>query len=85
MNGHVFFIAQNRKILPEIAPRAGIESGGRLVQQQHRGMMQQALGQLQAALHASGKSLRFFVGAVGEANPTQHFFDARLQRGPCRP
>ena len=42
--------------------------------------MQQSLGEFEPTLHASGKRLRFFLGAIGETNPAQHFADALLQR-----
>ena len=81
---YMFFIAQDLQILPEIAARAGIEAGGRLVQQQHRGMMQQALGQLQATLHAAGKCLGLFLRPVGQSHARKHFSDTFLQRGPAQ-
>src|SRR5580658_820806 len=57
-------IAENRQILPEVAPGAGIESGCRLVEQQYSRMMEQALGEFDAALHAAGKSLHEIARAV---------------------
>ena len=72
------------QVLPQIAARARIESGGGLVEQQHRRMMQQSLGQFEPPLHASGKRLRFFLGAVGETDAAQHFADALLERGAAQ-
>ena len=44
-------------------------------------MMQQALGEFEAALHASGECFCFFVGAIVKTDAAQHFIDALLQNG----
>src|SRR5215472_1975954 len=44
-------------------------------------MMQQAFGQLDAALHASREGLDAFLGAVGEADAGEDLVDATFQRG----
>ena len=46
--------------------------------------MQQPLGQFEPTLHAAGKRLRFFLGAVGETDPAQHFADALPERGAAQ-
>src|ERR1700682_3568291 len=46
-HGDFFFVAQGLQILPEIAARSGIESGGRFIKKQDRGVMEQTLGQFQ--------------------------------------
>src|SRR5690348_2096726 len=71
----MFLVPECRQILPKIAAGARIETGGRFVQQQNRGMMKQTFAQLQAPLHAPGERLRFFVSAVREADSAQNFFD----------
>ena len=78
-HGDVFFVAQNLQVLPEVATRARIEAGGRLVEQQNRRMMQQSLGQFETALHAAGKVLGFFFRAIGESDAGEHLGHARLQ------
>src|SRR5579872_346355 len=80
----VFFVTQNLEILPEVAAGAGIEASGRFVEEQHRRMMQQALGQFDAALHASGKSLDALLGAIGETNAGENVVNALLQRGAAQ-
>ncbi len=89
MRGHqhrnVLFIAQDLQVLPQIAPRSRIKASRRLIEQQHSRMMQQALGQFDAALHAAGKSFHPFLGAVGEAHARENFFDALLQRRSAQP
>src|SRR5215813_1301778 len=54
-NAYVFLVAQNTEVLPEIAARAGIEAGGGFVKEQNVGMVQKVLGELDAALHTTGK------------------------------
>ena len=84
-HGHAFFVAQNLQVLPQVAARAGIETGRRLIQQQHRRMMQQTLRQFQPPLHAAGKCLGFFFRAIGEPDAREHLGDALLQRGAAQP
>jgi hypothetical protein len=62
----------------------GIEAGSGLIQQQHSGMMQQPFGQLNAALHASGKRFHEFLGAIRQTDPRQDFLDPLLQRGAAQ-
>ena len=50
-----FLVAQHAEVLPEVEARAGIEAGGGLVEQQDGGRVDEALGQLDAALHAAGE------------------------------
>ena len=67
-HGNMFFIAQHLQILPQVAARAGVESGRRLIEQQHSRMVQQALCQFDSPLHPTGKCFDAFFGAVGQAN-----------------
>ena len=60
-----FLISEDLQVLPEIATGARIEAGRRLVQQQDRWMMQQTFCELDAASHASRKSLDQFFHAIG--------------------
>ena len=43
-------------------------------------MMQQTLGQFKAPLHAAGKGLGFFFGAIGETNAASISATRALQR-----
>src|ERR1700680_4748790 len=54
-------------------------SSGCFVQQENGGVMKQSLRQFQPPLHPSGESFCFFVGAICQPNPAQHFCDARFQ------
>ena len=76
-HGDMLFVAQHLQVLPEIAPGAGIEAGGGLIEQQHSGMMQQSLGQFDAALHAAGESFDQFLGAIGQADAREDFVNPR--------
>ena len=80
----VFLVAQRPQVLPEIAPGAGIEAGGGLIEQQHSGMMQQSFGQLDAALHAAGKSFDQFLAAIGQADAAEDFLNPVLQGGAAQ-
>ena len=73
--GYSLFITQNLQVLPKIAPGAGIQSCRRFVEQQHSGMMQQSLRQLDATLHPSRKRSYLFLCAIGEPHSRQDLLD----------
>ena len=83
-DGDALLIAQLLQVLPQIAARAGIEAGGRFIEQQDAGPVHQSFGQLDAALHAPGKSLDFLFGAIRQSHALQHLGDALLQHGPSQ-
>ena len=67
-DGHAVLVADLFEILPQVAPRAGVEAGRRLVQQQQPRPVQHALGQFDAAPQAAGE--RFDqVAAAGRRGP----------------
>src|SRR5580700_3047523 len=72
-------VAENCQILPKVASGAGIEAGCRLVEQQYFRMMEQALGEFDAALHAAGKSLHQIARAVEQSHARENFVDAHLK------
>ena len=53
--------------IPHAQPRPRVEPGGRLVQEQHLRLADQAGRQVQAALHAAGVGLGRPVGGIGQA------------------
>ena len=53
-NGHILLVAEAIKRLPEIDPRAGIEPGGRLIEQQKLWAMEQTFRDLDPALQSAG-------------------------------
>ena len=63
--------AQRVDLVPEIAPRLGIDAGGRLVEQQQLGRMQHAGGQRQALFPAAGQIAGQLVLAIGEPEPLE--------------
>ncbi len=65
-------------------PSAGIETGGGLIEQQNFGMMQQALGEFDAALHAPGKSFHVIGGAVEQSHAGQNLVDAGFEFSPAQ-
>ena len=58
--------------VPELAPRLGIDAGGRFVEQQQARPMQHAGGQRHALLPAARQLLRQLIGAIGQADAFQH-------------
>ena len=58
-------------LVPELAPRLGIDAGGGLVEQQQLGLVQHGGGQRQALLPAARERAGELVRAVGEAEPLQ--------------
>ena len=48
-------------------------------------MVQQALGQFQPPLHASGKGFRFFIGPVRQSHAAQHLGNAGGERTAAQP
>ena len=64
---------------PHLAPAARVQAGGRLVQEQHRGPLDQARGQVEPAPHATGIGLDRTPGGVGQVEPLQ-----QLTRPPLR-
>src|SRR5258708_19232060 len=65
-------------------PGAGIEAGGGLVEKQSLRMVEQAFGELDAALHASGESFYAIVGTVEQSNAREDLVDARFQVGAAQ-
>src|SRR5262249_31438057 len=78
-HGEAFPVAELLKVLPQIPARTRIKTGCRLIEQQHAGVMNQPLGQLCAALHSTGKSFDFLVGAVCQSDTLKHLADTFLQ------
>ena len=66
-------------LVPEIAPRLGIDAGGRLVQQQQLRIGQRAGAERQALLPAAGEFAGELLFAAIEAEPLDH-----LARGASR-
>ncbi len=78
-DGDAFLIAQDLEILPKVAPGAGIEAGGGLVEEQNFGMMKQTLGEFDAALHASGECFYTIGRAVEQSHAGEDFIDSCFQ------
>jgi hypothetical protein len=54
---NALLLAQFFHVPRKIAPRGGVEAGGRLIHQQHLGPVQQRLGDLHAAAQSAGERL----------------------------
>ena len=81
-DGHVLLIAQPVECLPKIDPRAGIEPGGRFVEQQEFRPMEQTLRDLDPPLQSAGERLDQIVGAIAQVELDQEMIDPLAQRGP---
>ena len=57
--------------LPHLLPAADVETGGGLVEDQHRGLGHQRPGQVEPAPHAAGVGLGRAAAGVGEVEPLQ--------------
>ena len=75
----VFLIAQNLQVLPKVAAGAGIEAGRGLIQQQDFGMVEQALRQFDAALHASREGFDEIVAAVEQSDARENLGDSLFE------
>src|SRR5258708_17904407 len=69
-NGDTLLIAEDLEVLPKVAPGAGIEAGGGLVEKQNLRIVWQAVAELDAAQQTSGDSLYAIGGNVEEASAT---------------
>src|SRR5579862_6341429 len=79
----MLLIAQDLQVLPEVATGAGIEAGGRLVEQQDS-RMKKALSQFDAALHASRERLDAFLGTIGKTNAGENLVHAVGECGSAK-
>ena len=66
-------------LVPELGARLGVQAGGRLVEEQHLGAVDEAHGQVETALHAARVGLGLAVGGVGEAEALERLGDAPAQ------
>ena len=70
---------------PHLPPVPGVESGGRLVQEQDPRRQDQGDGQVEPAPHPARVVLHRPVGGVGEAQPGQQLVGPALGRPPGQP
>ncbi len=63
--------------VPELDAAGRIQTGGGLVEEQHRWRGHQRGGQVEAAAHSSGEGLHQAVGVVGKAQPLEQLVGAR--------
>jgi hypothetical protein len=70
-DGHVLLVRQEFDRLPHLGPRLRIEAGCRLVQEQHLGLVDQAHGDVELALHTARVRAHQTTRCVGEPEPLQ--------------
>src|SRR6185437_4289510 len=71
--------------VPDRLPAARVETGGRLVQEQHLGPPDQAHGQVDLAAHAAGERLHPAPGVGGQLEHVQQLGGAAAALGPAEP
>ena len=71
-------------LVPELAPRLGVDAGGGLVEQQQLRLVDQAGGERQPLLPAARERAGQLVAAVGEAQPLQRLGYPLARAGPWR-
>ncbi len=64
--------------VPKQQPGLRIQAGGRLVQEQHRGVVHHGAGNGEALHHAAGKAAHHLVGAVGQLEAVEQLGGALL-------
>ena len=70
--------------LPDLVARPRVQPGGRLVQEQHLGVAEQAGGQVEPAAHAAGVGLDRPPGRVGQLEPLEHLAGPAAGRRPAQ-
>ena len=78
-HGQSLAVAEVDEILEEVAARAGIEPGRRLVEQHEIGLVQQSLGELDPTREAAGEALDVVGRALGETEAVEQ----RRARARC--
>ena len=64
-------------LVPDRQPRRRVEAGGRLVEEQDLGRVDQRAGQVEPALHAARVGLGAPVGGVGQPDELEQLAGAR--------
>ena len=72
-NGGVEFAAQIEEVLPDVLARDGVESGGRLVEQQRLGTVEHGLSHLHLPDHAAGERAHQRVLVPFQVEKREHF------------
>ena len=72
-------VADLLQVLPQVAARAGIEAGRRLVEQQQPRAVQHACGQFDAAPQAAGKLFDQVARRSARPSRVEHFVGPRAQ------
>ena len=66
-------------LAPHVGPRLGVEAGGRLVQEQHRGAVDEAQGDVELALHAARVGACDAPRRLSETETLEQLVDARFE------
>src|SRR5580692_4476716 len=83
-DGHLFFVAKNLQVLPEVASGAGIKACRGLIEEQDSRVMEESFCELDTALHAARERFDAFLRTVGEAHAREDLLNPLLQRGAAK-
>ena len=77
-HGEVALLAQRLHVLPQPPARLRIEADGRLVEEQHAGVVDEGARDLEPPLHAGGERPHQGVAPIRELDEMQHLVDPAL-------
>lgn len=78
--GHALALEPEEPI-PQDVPRLRVQPGGRLIEQQQLGVVDQAAGNDEATLHPSGEGLDLVAAPLGELRELQQLIGASAHLG----
>ena len=74
-------LAERPDLVPDHPPGLGVQAGGRLIQDEHLGVVHHGLGHHQAALHTTGQVVYLGVPFGLELGELQHLVDLGVDPG----
>ena len=80
-DGDALLVAEDSEVLPEVAAGAGIETGGRFIEEQDLGMVEQTFREFDAALHSAGEGFNVIVGTVEQSYAGENLVDTIFEVG----
>ena len=74
--GDAVLAVESLDVVPEVLPGDGVESGGRFVEEDDRGGVDEGGGEIEAALHAAGVAADASVGVLGQVDDVEQMGDS---------
>ena len=82
-DGDAVLARQPRDLVPEGRPRLWIETGRRLVEEEHARAVDERERQVEPALHPAGVAADLAIGRLGQPDPDEELLGARLPLLPA--